>query len=102
MSIAEVSLDLPYLSEKLDCCKAKWFFLGFGLGIREADLKRIESERSNNGVEKCLSDLLVYWLNSGGANIDDLCNALVRVNHRVLADKIRRKYSGTRNTYIFP
>ena len=87
-------MDLSYLSEKLNCCKADWFFLGLGLGLKEADLKRFESERSGNDVEKCLTKLLIHWLDSGKANIDILVSALKNVNHRVLANKIEEKYSG--------
>ena len=67
-----MSLNLPYLSEKLNCCKANWFTLGLGLGLKEADLRKFESERLNSGVEKCLLDLLILWLNSENANIDIL------------------------------
>ena len=87
-------MDLPYLSEKLDCCKANWFLLGLGLGLKEADLKRFECEKFSNDLEICLSNLLMYWLNSGKANSDDLVSALEKVNHRVLAKKIKEKYSG--------
>ena len=89
-----MSLNLSYLSEKLNCCKANWFTLGLGLGLNEADLRKFESERLNSGVEKCLLDLLILWLNSENANIDILVKALINVNHRVLAKKIKEKYSG--------
>ena len=93
-------MDLPYLSEKLDCCKANWFLLGLGLGLKEADLKRFECEKSSNDVEICLSNLLMYWLNSGKANIDILVGALENVNHRVLAKKIKEKYTGKTINFV--
>ena len=92
-------MDLPYLSERLDCCKANWFLFGLGLGLKEADLKRFECERSGNDVEICHSNLLIHWLNSGKANSDDLVSALEKVNHRVLAKKIKEKYSGNTNNF---
>ena len=65
-----------------------------GLGLKEADLRKFESERLSSGVEKCLLDLLMFWLNSENANIEILVKALINVNHRVLANKIKKKYSG--------
>ena len=75
-------------------CKASWFMLGLGLGIKADILKKIESERTGNNVENCLFDLLVFWLNSGNATVKILVDALVKVNMRVLADKIQKKYAG--------
>ena len=68
--------------------------LGLGLGIKSDILKRIESERTGKSVESCLFDLLVFWLNSGSASVKNLVDALVKVNMRVLADKIQKKYAG--------
>ena len=45
-------------------------------------------------MEKCLIDLLMFWLKSGNATVEVLVDALVKVNLRVLADKIQRKYAG--------
>ena len=92
--IIGVSFDLPYLCERLNVCKSSWFMLGLGLGIKSDILKRIESERTGNSVENCLFDLLVFWLNSGNASVKNLVDALIKVNMRVLADKIQKKYAG--------
>ena len=86
--------ELPYLCEKLSVCKSSWFLLGLGLGIKHDILKKIESERTGNNVENCLRDLLVFWLNSSNATVKVLVDALVKVNMRVLADKIQKKYAG--------
>ena len=87
--------ELPYLCERLSACKSCWFLLGLGLGIKNDILKKIESERTGNNVENCLLDLLVFWLSSGNATVEILVDALVKVNMRVLADKIKKKYAGT-------
>ena len=87
-------LELPYLCDKLSGCKSSWFFLGLGLGLNPDHLKKFESDRSGNNVEKCLSDLLVFWLNSGKATVEVLVDALFKVSLRVLAEKIKRKYAG--------
>lgn len=89
-----MSFELPYLCEKLSGCKSSWFFLGLGLGLKHDVLKRIESERTGNDVETCLLDLLALWLKSGNATVEGLVDALVKVNMRVLAEKIRKKYTG--------
>ena len=89
-----VSFDLPYLCERLSVCKSSWFMLGLGLGIKPDILKGIESERTGNSVENCLFALLVFWLNSGNASVKNLIDTLVKVNMRVLADKIQKKYAG--------
>jgi hypothetical protein len=89
-----VSFDLPYLCEKLSVCKSSWFLLGLGLGMKHDILKKIESERTANDVHNCLSDLLMFWLNSGNATVKILVDALVKINMRVLADKIQKKYAG--------
>ena len=88
-----VLLELPYLCERLSGCKSSWFFLGLGLGLKHDDLKKFESDRTSNSVEKCLLDLLMFWLKSGNATVEVLVDALVKVNLRVLADKIQRKYA---------
>ena len=68
--------------------------LGLGLGMKHDVLKKIENERTGNSVENCLFDLLVFWLNSGNASVKNLVDALIKVNMRVLADKIQKKYAG--------
>ena len=89
-----VSFELPYLCERLSVCKSSWFMLGLGLGMKHDVLKKIENERTGNSVENCLFDLLVFWLNSGNASVKNLVDALIKVNMRVLADKIQKKYAG--------
>ena len=88
-------MDIAYLSERLKSCKAKWFFLGLGLGLKDSDLRKIESDnRSSTGVEICLHNLLIFWLNSDKANLDNLVKALEKVGHLVLAQKLKQKYAG--------
>ena len=89
-----VLFELPYLCEKLSACKSSWFFLGLGLGLKHNLLTDIESNGPTDNVESCLLNLLVFWLKSGNATAEILVDALVKVNMRVLADKIRRKYAG--------
>ena len=71
--------------------------LGLGLGIKPDILKKIETDRTGNSVEDCLIDLLLFWLNSGNASVKNLVDALIKVNMRVLADKIQKKYAGMYN-----
>ena len=90
----DVKLELSYLSERLSCCKAGWFHLGVGLGLKEPQLQKFESERLNGRVEMCLLDVLTLWLNSENAGVDVLVKALRTIGHGFLADKIKTKYSG--------
>lgn len=98
--ISDVKLELPYLSAKLKACKPNWFLFGLGLGLKDADLKRIENQKQCRGVERCFSELLIYWLDGDDANINVLVNALKEVGHRVLAQKIQKKYEGVKWVYV--
>ena len=90
-----VRLELDYLLEKLKSCKAKYYFLGLGLGLKGPDLKQIETTtRSCSPVKICFHQVLIFWLNSTHANLDILVKALENVNHRALAREIKEKYAG--------
>ena len=90
-----MKLELPFLLEKLKGCKASWFHLGVFLGINEAELKKFESERRNNGILKCFSDTLMFWLNSGEPDLTTLVKALELSGHKRLSEAIRSRYQGT-------
>ena len=89
-----MSFELHYLCEKLSGCQSCWFLFGLGLGLKHEVLKKIERDRSNNSVEQCLSDLLMFWLNTGDATVENLVDALVKIHMRVLADRIKKMYAG--------
>lgn len=91
---SDVKLELSYLMEKLKQCKSSWFHIGLALGVPTEELKKFESERIGPGVNKCLVDTLMLWLNSGEANLDTLVKAIKLCDHENLSKKIRTKYEG--------
>ena len=92
--LAEVKLNLPFLLEKLKCCKPSWFHFGVGLGVKDTELRQFESEKKNSGVLQCLHDTLILWLNSGEANLSTLVKAVELSGHKRLAASIESKYRG--------
>ena len=99
--ISEVKLELPFLMEKLKGCKASWFHLGVGLGVNEAELKKFQNEKKNNGILQCFSDTLTFWLNSGEADLNTLVKAVELSGHKRLAADIKLKYQGTYKSMYF-
>ena len=66
--------------------------------IDEAELRGLEGDQDDRGVNSYLFDVLKYWLTSGednvrAPNIHTLTDALTKIKHRNLAAKMKLKYS---------
>lgn len=67
-----------------------WFGLGTQLEITNSRLKKIQ--RENDTEDSCRREMIVSWLyGDPEASWEKLSEALVRVDHRVLADKIDKE-----------
>ena len=67
-----------------------WFGLGTQLEITNSRLKKIQ--RENDTEDGCRREMIVSWLyGDPEASWEKLSEALVRVDHRVLADKIDKE-----------
>ena len=67
-----------------------WFGLGTQLEVQHSRLKKIRREIDTEDGRRC--EMINYWLNTDPeASWEKLSEALVRVDHRVLADKINQE-----------
>ena len=71
-----------------------WHRLGILLGIHDAKLKQIGADFSHHGVERCMEELLAYWLRNG-SNVtwESVCSALEKMDEENFAKDLRRKYT---------
>ena len=71
-----------------------WFDLGLKLGIEHSVLKRIESNYRHEGIERCKTEVLVFWIDNGtDVSLKKLTEALEEINHRNLARHLQEKYN---------
>ena len=64
------------------------------LRIKYSVLKEIEVDHKGGGVERCKTEMLVYWRdNDKNASLKKLTDALEEANYGRLAKYIRRNYN---------
>ncbi len=59
----------------LDEARGEWYFIGKGLGFKDADLKEIENRYLPN-QRRCLHEMLCRRIQGGGLTTSKLCAAL--------------------------
>lgn len=69
--------------------RVKWEMIGRKLNINSNDLDCIKAQHGNN-FRECLYQMIVKWMKSGRATMNDLLRALrdQMVGHEALANKI--------------
>ena len=68
-----------------------WFGLGTQLEVKHSRLKKIRREIDTEDGRRC--EMINYWLNTDPeASWEKLSEALVRVDHHALADKINKRF----------
>ena len=66
-----------------------WFGLGTQLDVKHSRLKKIRREIDTDDGRR--NEMINYWLNTDPeASWEKLSEALVRVDHRILADKVNK------------
>ena len=86
-------LDVNYLNEivnalgKSKFSADKWFSLGVQLDISHNDLKTIEMNYPRD-AQRCLTECLAKWLQSGKATYTGLANALKNMGENAVAQNI--------------
>ena len=73
--------------EKSNFSEAKWFSLGLKLDISHNKLKTIETNYPRD-VQRCLTECLAKWLESGKATYTGLVNALKNMGENAVAQNI--------------
>ena len=93
--------DLPHLVQELSSAASKWRSIGIELGLKEVELKSIESNHPRQPLE-CLRDVIFKWLDDGwppdvgtARRRATLIKALrsPSVEEMQLADQLTEKYS---------
>ena len=71
----------------------KWFLFGTHLGVPVFQLKSIESSNSQRDLERCMLDMLQYWLdNTLCPSWTDVVQALEKVDQLVLAAEVKEMH----------
>ena len=65
----------------------KWFSLGVQLDILHNDLKTVEMNYPRD-AQRCLTECLAKWLQSGKATYTGLVNALSNIDENLVAKRI--------------
>ena len=95
MCMHMTDLPIPTLKELLEELSKveKWFMLGIFLDVPVDQLEKIESSHQQRDLERCMIDMLKYWLNNNvSASWKDVIRALERINQLVLAATVKQKY----------
>ena len=95
MCMHMTDLPIPTLKELLkELSKVeKWFMLGIFLDVPVDQLEKIESSHQQRELERCMIDMLKYWLNNNvNASWKDVVRALEQINQLVLAATVKQKY----------
>ena len=74
--------------------KHRYSTLGIQLGVDLNEIKKFERQQGN--AERCLSEVLSYWLNEGEDAPDKqtLWDALEEVGNKGLAQQLKEEYKG--------
>ena len=81
------------LEELTDISGSEWFSLGIKLGVKDSTLRDIEADHRED-VQRRKTEMLRAWLQSGPTNPwKELATTLKRMGRKVLAQKIREKYT---------
>ena len=96
------SNDITNLIQELSSAASKWRSIGIELGLKEVDLKSIESNHPRQPLE-CLRDVIIKWSSNDGWPSDVGAarrrGALIKalrspsVEEMQLADQLTEKYS---------
>ena len=73
--------------EKSNFSKAEWFHFGLKLGMSYNDLKTIETNYPRD-AQRCLTECLAKWLQSGKATYTGLVDALKNMRENAVANNI--------------
>ena len=95
MCMHMTDLPIPTLKELLkELSKVeKWFMLGIFLDVPVDQLEKIESSHQQRDLERCMIDMLKYWLNNNvSASWKDVVRALEQIDQLVLAATVKQKY----------
>ena len=89
------SLVRQLLDELADVVAHKWNDLGRVLLVPVPKLREIEISHGSEGVSRCLTELLKYWIESSSPENpwDDVISALRNLDQNRLADQLETKYS---------
>ncbi len=71
LTVDHVKVVLPVLNE----ARAKWYFIGQGLGCKDADLNEIQDTHLPNKT-MCLQVMLRSRIQRGGLTLSMLCDTL--------------------------
>ncbi len=63
------------LLKKLVKAKDKWYYIGEGIGVEDADRDEIEIKYSGNNM-RCLDEVLKFRIRQGGLTRTMLCESL--------------------------
>ena len=78
----------------------EWFILGVELGVKHADLRKIESKFKDD-IERCKVEMLQFWSNNcGDAPVTKLVTALENSGYRNLARQIQDNYKAVPGIHI--
>jgi len=72
---------------------AKYHALGVQLGLTPAKIREFETEAYDQGVKLYLEQVLHRWLD-GDPQLDLLVEALIEIDNRRLAEKLKKDYAG--------
>ena len=95
MHVYMTDLPIPTLKELFEELKKvkKWFVLGVFLDVPVDQLEKIESSHQQKDLERCMIDMLQYWLdNKVSASWKDVVRALEQIDQLVLAATVKQKY----------
>lgn len=68
-----------------------WFRLGIWLGVEYTVLTTIENNHKQDG-ERCMIEMLEFWLKNLDASWSEVISALEAIDHRNLAKRLREEH----------
>ena len=94
-TFAAITLELKpnALLKHLKPIAAKYHALGVQLGLTPAKIREFETEAYGQGAKLYLEQVLHRWLD-GDPQLDLLVEALIEIDNRRLAEKLKKDYAG--------
>jgi hypothetical protein len=86
--------DSLLLSELQKCeISYQWFMIGIQLMVNRNRLKIIEADHKNDGVERCMAEMIFHWCQSTATPyLSAILKALIAIGHVGEAEVISNKY----------
>ena len=78
----------------LTTCKAAYEMLGVYLGVGRDKIKEIQKMSGPGDCVLCMSEMLDIYLREKHFDLEEVCNALEKVDRKGLSEKFRKKYEG--------